>query len=88
MLTTAVFAICLTAPLGAIFINTLGTKWLSYDGDVVMDDDEEDGANTKADDPAEKNIQHKGSPEKVHEEPPDKNVGINASVESERIETS
>ena|SRR6056300_875925 len=33
MLTTAVFAICITAPLGAIFINTLGTKWLSYDGD-------------------------------------------------------
>lgn len=34
MLTTAVFAICLTAPLGAIFINTLGTKWLEYDGDA------------------------------------------------------
>jgi len=33
MLTTAVFAICLTAPLGAIMINTLGTKWLEYDGD-------------------------------------------------------
>ena len=33
MLTTAVFAICLTAPLGAIMINTLGTKWLNYDGD-------------------------------------------------------
>jgi len=32
MLTTAVFAICLTAPLGAILINTLGTKWLTYDG--------------------------------------------------------
>lgn len=32
MLTTAVFAICITAPLGAIFINTLGTKWLNYDG--------------------------------------------------------
>jgi len=31
MLTTAVFAICLTAPAGAIMINTLGTKWLSYD---------------------------------------------------------
>ena len=43
MLTTAVFAICLTAPLGAIFINTLGTKWLMYDGDVNMslDDDHE-----------------------------------------------
>ena len=32
MLTTAVFSVCLTAPLGAIMINTLGTKWLSYDG--------------------------------------------------------
>lgn len=40
MLTTAVFAICLTAPLGAIFINTLGTKWLEYDGDVDMSDEE------------------------------------------------
>jgi len=42
MLTTAVFAICLTAPLGAIFINTLGTKWLEYDGDVEMNEDEEE----------------------------------------------
>ena len=33
MLTTAVFAIIITAPLGAIMINTLGTKWLEYDGD-------------------------------------------------------
>ena len=33
MLTTAVFAIVLTAPLGAIMINTLGTKLLEYDGD-------------------------------------------------------
>jgi len=33
MLTTAVFAIVITAPLGAIMINTLGTKWLEYDGD-------------------------------------------------------
>ena len=41
MLTTAVFAICLTAPLGAIFINTLGTKWLNYDGDVNMSIDQE-----------------------------------------------
>ena len=32
MLTTAVFAVCITAPGGAIMINTLGTKWLSYDG--------------------------------------------------------
>ena len=49
MLTTAVFSICLTAPLGAIFINTLGTKWLNYDGDVEMneDDDEEQGETKK-----------------------------------------
>lgn len=33
MLTTAVFAVCITAPLGAIFINTLGTKWLHHDDD-------------------------------------------------------
>ena len=32
MLTTAVFSIVITAPLGAIMINTLGTKWLEYDG--------------------------------------------------------
>lgn len=49
MLTTAVFAICLTAPLGAIFINTLGTKWLTYDGEVDMNADDEEGANTKID---------------------------------------
>ena len=47
MLTTAVFSICITAPLGAIFINTLGTKWLNYDGDVNMLANEEDGADTK-----------------------------------------
>ena len=40
MLTTAVFAICLTAPLGAIFINTLGTKWLDYNGDTEEIDEE------------------------------------------------
>ena len=28
MLTMAVFAICITAPLGAVFINTLGPLWL------------------------------------------------------------
>ena len=33
MLTTAVFAVVITAPLGAIMINTLGEKWLEYDGD-------------------------------------------------------
>lgn len=31
MLTMAVFAICITAPLGAILIATLGKKWLAYD---------------------------------------------------------
>ena len=35
MLTTAVFAICITAPLGAIMINTLGTKWLKCDKEKV-----------------------------------------------------
>lgn len=40
MLTTAVFAVCLTAPLGAIMINTLGTKWLSYDGPAHAEDEE------------------------------------------------
>lgn len=48
MLTTAVFSICLTAPLGAIFINTLGTKWLNYDGDVDMNEEDEENAETKA----------------------------------------
>lgn len=34
MLTMAVFAICITAPLGAIFINTLGPMWLEKEEDV------------------------------------------------------
>jgi hypothetical protein len=33
MLTVAVMAIVFTAPLGAILINTLGIKWLTYDGE-------------------------------------------------------
>jgi len=33
LLSTAVLAIVFTAPIGAILINTLGIKWLSYDGD-------------------------------------------------------
>jgi len=40
MLTMAVFAICITAPLGAIFINTLGPMWLEkseVDEDKVFD---------------------------------------------------
>lgn len=32
LLSTAVLAIVFTAPIGAILINTLGIKWLSYDG--------------------------------------------------------
>jgi len=47
MLTTAVFSICITAPLGAIFINTLGTKWLNYDGEVDMNADDEENGDTK-----------------------------------------
>jgi len=34
MVTTAVFAIIITAPLGAIMINTLGEKWMEYDGHI------------------------------------------------------
>jgi NhaP-type Na+/H+ or K+/H+ antiporter len=37
ILTTAVLAICITAPLGAIFINTLGTKWLEHNPDWQND---------------------------------------------------
>lgn len=33
MLTMAVFAICITAPLGAILIATLGKRWLAYDAE-------------------------------------------------------
>ena len=32
ILTTAVIAIVFTAPLGAVLINTLSSKWLSHDG--------------------------------------------------------
>lgn len=35
ILTTAVVAIIFTAPLGAIFINTFGNKWLSHDGEIA-----------------------------------------------------
>lgn len=37
MITTAVFAIIITAPLGAILINTLGEKWLTVDGEQTPD---------------------------------------------------
>lgn len=33
ILTTAVVAIIITAPLGAILINTLGVRWLSCDAE-------------------------------------------------------
>ncbi len=40
MLTTAVFAIVITAPLGAILTNTLGPMWLSSDiGEEVFEED-------------------------------------------------
>lgn len=34
ILTTAVVAIIITAPAGAIFINTFGPKWLQHDGEI------------------------------------------------------
>jgi len=34
VLTTAVFAVILSAPAGAILVNSLGKKLLTYDGDV------------------------------------------------------
>ena len=40
ILVTAVVAILVTAPIGLICINTLGEKWLSYDGDVYHDEDD------------------------------------------------
>lgn len=42
MLTTAVFAIVLTAPAGAILTNTLGPLWLTKD---PKHPDEDDDAN-------------------------------------------
>ena len=38
LLTIAVIAIVFTAPLGAILINTLGIRWLSYDGEEEQPD--------------------------------------------------
>lgn len=35
MLTTAVLSIIMTAPAGAIFINKMGPRWLTREGDVV-----------------------------------------------------
>jgi len=34
VLTTAVFAVILTAPAGAILVNSMGKTLLTYDGDV------------------------------------------------------
>lgn len=34
VLTTAVFAVLLSAPAGAILVNSLGKQLLTYDGDV------------------------------------------------------
>jgi hypothetical protein len=44
MLTMAVFAICITAPLGAILIATLGKRWLAYDAefDTTIEKDDAD----------------------------------------------
>lgn len=42
MLTCAVFAVVITAPAGAIFINTLGTKWLNHDDDVEPEEPSKD----------------------------------------------
>ena len=65
MLTTAVFAVCLTAPLGAIMINTLGTKWLNYDGpEEALGADAEMGKVTPIDTP--KDVDYKDfDPKKV-----------------------
>ena len=38
MLTTAVLAVVIMAPIGAILINTLGPKWLSNDGETLEKD--------------------------------------------------
>jgi hypothetical protein len=35
MLTTAVFAIVVTVPIGGMLINTLGFKWLDHDVDTI-----------------------------------------------------
>ena len=44
VLTTAVFAVILSAPAGAILVNSLGKKLLTYDGD---DSDELEPNNDK-----------------------------------------
>lgn len=49
MLTCAVFAVVITAPAGAIFINTLGTKWLNHDENPQELEDLPQNANGKDD---------------------------------------
>jgi len=41
-LTTAVFSILITAPIGLLVIQNLGDKWLSYDGAPQQTDEEEE----------------------------------------------
>ena len=43
VLTTAVFAVILSAPAGAILVNSLGTKLLTYDGPAEGEAEEDDG---------------------------------------------
>ena len=54
MLTVAVIAIVFTAPLGAILINTLGIKWLTYDGEETEDKGQEMKEIAQDDESAEK----------------------------------
>lgn len=42
ILTTAVFSILITAPIGLLVIQNLGDKWLSYDGAPQQTDEEEE----------------------------------------------
>lgn len=51
MLTMAVFAICITAPLGAIFINSLGRIWLE------KDEDHEEAEKSVLKDPANETVE-------------------------------
>lgn len=48
MLTMAVFAIVITAPLGAIFINTLGPRWLECHPNLKVGGDTVELADSEA----------------------------------------
>lgn len=50
MLTMAVFAICITAPLGAIFIAQLGPRWLTKDDPNDCDPEQNDSLENEAED--------------------------------------